>query len=327
MPAATASSTTMSTQALVDSLIERYPEDADDLRDALVELQKQKLGTCERLSRISDSQWQRLGLPLGIESIIREELDALRASAAAAPAAAAAQHAAGGDALAQDATAAAAAAARESASRRERTPPQRATPPAASLHRREAPASPSAAAAAAGDSASDDDGELPLEPYEPPAEGLHRRRGGRGGGGGGGRYGGADVRKTEPQNLLSPLDLTPPHDLEQLWQQLLEDTLPPDKRPSLQDSWNSTADVNDRYMMFLEYSSYLRKPEITEEEKEERRKQLEPLMRELGIEPEDDEESSGALIWWLLIGFFVLVSGWVYYFYMRPDPLHDLQAL
>merc|ERR1719159_1093593 len=99
------------------------------------------------------------------------------------------------------------------------------------------------------------------------------------------------------------MDLTPPPELDLLWRQLLEDCLPPDKRAALHKTWEEAGDDNDRYMMFLEYSSYLRKPEITEEEKAERRKQLEPLMQEFGLLAEE-EESGGQtmLLMALLVG-------------------------
>merc|ERR1712187_90021 len=115
---------------------------------------------------------------------------------------------------------------------------------------------------------------------------------------------------SEPKGLLSPLDLTPPDDLDLLWQQLLEDTLPPDKRAALQDSWENTEGDQEKYMMFLEYSSYLRKPEITEEEKEERRKQLEPLMKEFGLGGGEEESSwQGALVWFVFIAVILFVAG------------------
>merc|ERR1712151_1118740 len=122
---------------------------------------------------------------------------------------------------------------------------------------------------------------------------------------------------SQARGLLSPMDLTPPPDLEALWQQLLDDTLPPDKRQSLQDSWDATPDSNDRYMMFLEYSSYLRKPEVSPEEREERRKQLEPLMREFGLKPGDEDLSDspwqGAIFWSVLIGVFLFFAAVIYY--------------
>ena len=81
-------------------------------------------------------------------------------------------------------------------------------------------------------------------------------------------------------------------------------------------------------MMFLEYSSYLRKPEISEEEKEERRKQLEPLMREFGLKADDEDSGwQGVLIWFLLVAVVFFVAGLVYYAYAEPDVMHDLQSL
>merc|ERR1719203_1203521 len=107
-----------------------------------------------------------------------------------------------------------------------------------------------------------------------------------------------------------------------MWQQLLEDTLPPDKRQVLQETWDSTKDPEDRYMMLLEYTSYLRKPEVTDEEKAERRKQLEPLMREFGLKVtdlEDASEEGSGVLWWLVFGMIFFVAGLIYYTYAQPD--------
>lgn len=67
-------------EAFFETLVEKYPDDVDDLRDALQELQKQKITSVKRLQMLKDAQWQRLGLPMGVEMILREE-----AEAAAAP--------------------------------------------------------------------------------------------------------------------------------------------------------------------------------------------------------------------------------------------------
>lgn len=64
-----------STQELLDALAERFPDDEDELREACTELLRHKLGTIQRLAKLSDSQWQRLNLPMGIETIIREEVE------------------------------------------------------------------------------------------------------------------------------------------------------------------------------------------------------------------------------------------------------------
>merc|ERR1712032_866760 len=142
--------------------------------------------------------------------------------------------------------------------------------------------------------------------------------------------GAAATLEGERKGVLSPMDLTPPPDLDLLWQQLLEDTLPPDKRAALQDSWKHTENENDRYMMFLEYSSYLRRPEISEEEKEERKKQLEPLMKEFGINSNDYEESGwqGFCIMLIIFALIAFIGIAVYYGVAKTDEaLHDGQAL
>jgi len=273
------------TQELITELVERFPEDAEDLQEALELLQKQRLSTCDRLAKLNDNQWQRIGVPIGIEAILRDAVEAVQ-----------------------------------------RDDVKRTAPPkvdaAVAVRRPPVPVQ----STTYEDS---DDGELPLEPVD--VEGLRRRGGGNN----------SSASKRQPQRnsqskgdsgerkgLLSPLDLTPPDDLDLLWMQLLEDTLPPDKRAALQESWEQTPGDHDKYMMFLEYSSYLRKPEITEEEKEERRKQLEPLMKEFGL-PTDDEDPGwqGASIWCVVISVILFVAGLVYYSYTMPDPLHDTQVL
>lgn len=291
----------VSTQELVEALVERFPEDAQDLREALEALQKQRLSSCERLAKLNDSQWQRLEIPMGIETILREGVDAiLRGEAVLA------------DNSQADSLKPATVQAAEPQSRMQQ------------LYREE------------------EDDELPLEPFEPSElpsqnEGLRRR-------------GPSERSQREPliptgrekrqdaaprreggerKGLMSTMDLTPPDDLELLWRQLLDDTLPPDKRAALMSSWADAGNDNDRYMMFLEYSSYLRKPEVTDEEKEERRKQLEPLMKEFGIHGGMDEESSwqGAFIWFLFVAIILFMAGIIYYVYVPPDALHDTSAL
>lgn len=273
----------LSSEELVAALTGRFPEDSEDLRQALEVFQAQRLTSCDRLAKLNDSQWQRLGLPIGIETILR------------------------------DAVAAAA-----------ESPSGPRTSAALSARRSDGAASQKALARAKQHSEG-----LPTE------EGLRHR------------HGGGATREARPGNttaLASPLpvsanaggpeqkgllDLTPPPELDLMWQQLLEDTLPPDKRNALQETWKHTASDQDRYMLFLEYSSYLRKTEINEEERAERRKQLEPLMKELGVRPDEDEatEYSDSLMWCVLITVILFLAGVVHYAYTAPAPLHDDQAL
>lgn len=292
---------TESTEGLVADLCRRFPDDSDDLRDALEELRRQKLNSIQRLARLSDSQWQRLGLPLGIESLIRDEVVVAAAGGT------------GGSAFAP-VVATSSDAAMSSTARIARP--------------READGIGDEADAATLDLEDSDDGQVPLQPYEPPA-GLYQRRGDSSGGqrSRGGPAAASKIRSGQG-GLLSPMELSPPEDLDDLWQQLLEDTLPPDKRQALQASWETAGDGHDRYMMFLEYSSYLRKPEVSEEEKAERRKQLQPLMRELGVHIDAySEGSQSALVWWLVACIIMLFGGIVSYLYTRSEPLpHDLQA-
>lgn len=302
------------TEVLVERLCTAYPEDAEDLREALGVLRQQRLQSCERLRGLSDAQWQRLGLPLGIESLLRNELDAAVPSSASSLAAdgvpSPPPRRPGGSAASSPATSPTAAATRVAVA---------------------AAAAPEAYAAEV-----DEDDAIPLEPFEPPS-GLYRRGGAAGGrhaaepAGGGGTTSGLrrEPQSTEGQDgLLGPLELTAPANLEELWQSLLEETLPPDRWPSLQAAWNATPEPHERYMMLLEYSSYLRKPELTEEEKAARKKELEPFLRELGAAPDgEDEGCSNQVLYGLLVGLVLFVTSTAYYYYAWPDLAHDPQSL
>lgn len=72
------------TQAFIEALCWSYPEDSEDLCEALDVFRQQRLNSCERLLRLSYADWQRLGLPLGIESLLRGELAAATPPAAGA---------------------------------------------------------------------------------------------------------------------------------------------------------------------------------------------------------------------------------------------------
>lgn len=251
-------------------LSETYPEDAEDLQDVAATFQKQKITSLDRLARLSEGQWQRMNIPIGIESVIKEELEALLA------------------------------------------PEQ--------------------------EQKADDEDEIPIEEFEP-SRSENRHRGGGSGrqetqiqeSGMRNRKGGAKPKEKaeKGKGLLSSVDLTPPDDLEQLWAQLLSDTLPPDKRSALQESWEQCGNDQDKYMMFLEYSSYLRKPEITEEDKEERKKRMEEMKREFGIKYDEEENGWGGVILWLVaFGITIFIAGAVYYTYSQPaGPAHDSQSL
>lgn len=310
------------TQELVEVLTARYPEDTGALQDAMDVLRQNRITSCDRLARLSETQWSRLGLPLGIEAIIRDEVATTGivlppAAAVASKVAVATEHAPAGDQRAQG----------------DEGPTSQLHRPALSL-------------------APPDGGDFPLEACEhdildltaptPPRQqepsqlrvrewerghlaqdGLHRR--------GAGRRRSPERHEQEgsrERGLLSSTELSPPQELESLWQQLLEDTLPPDKRATLHASWEAVPDRYDRYMMFLEYSSYLRKPEVTEEEKKERREQLEPLMREFGIPTEDEDPGWHSLLLLLvLLGMLFFVFGVTYYSQVQPDAAHEVEAL
>eukprot|EP00434_Breviolum_minutum_P025933 symbB.v1.2.022928.t1/scaffold2056.1/size90925/2 len=61
-----------SMEEFITALSSEHPDDAEDLQEAFQVLQKQKINTLERLAKLTDGQWQRLGLALGIEALLRE---------------------------------------------------------------------------------------------------------------------------------------------------------------------------------------------------------------------------------------------------------------
>mmetsp|Transcript_52608 Transcript_52608/g.113746 ORF Transcript_52608/g.113746 Transcript_52608/m.113746 type:complete len:252 (+) Transcript_52608:140-895(+) len=238
-----------------EELATRFPADVEDLRLALEELERHKVKSFERLSRFSDSQWQRLDLPLGIENLLREELKTWleRASSKAA----------------------------DSESHGPRLPEQSAQRTCLTqVQNSDSTASPSDAGAA------------------------ERRAG-------------------------SLLELVPPEDLEELWQALLEDTVPLEQRPPLQATWESAGSPQSRYLMLLECSSYLRKARSSPEEEAEGRKRAEPLLDELGLSSEgfDPCEGTGGLVSGVVLGIILLIAGLVYYAKKaseRPEHMQEL---
>jgi len=60
---------------LVASLAQRFPEDAGALQEVLGVCEKHRLSK-DRLARLSEGQWARLNLPIGIELILKEEVAA-----------------------------------------------------------------------------------------------------------------------------------------------------------------------------------------------------------------------------------------------------------
>lgn len=284
---AAAAAAPVTTHEFLGSLAARFPDDADDLKAAKEVLQQQRVTSCERLSKLTEGQWQRLNLPIGIEALLRDEVVALTAAASdAAPQ----RHAAASSASAGSAP------------------------------------WPSPSGSSGALPTGSDNGEVPLEDFEPPASGLHRRRAPR-------EHEGSQRPMEQRTSSLPPIELSPPPDLEERWQELLRDTLPPDKRTALQEAWQATHSAHDRYMMLLEYTSYLRKkPEASKEEQAEQKKRLEPLMRDLGVNLGDDEfeESSGlsgTALMWLCAGLVAFAVAAAYTSWSGPGLAHDMQAL
>jgi len=68
----------------------------------------------------------------------------------------------------------------------------------------------------------------------------------------------ADERASdETETLIGPEGLTP-EDVDDAWQRLLEETLPPEKQEALMETYLDEPDHRRRYNMLLEFSSYLR---------------------------------------------------------------------
>jgi len=254
-----------SMEEFITALSSKHPDDAEDLQEAFQVLQKQKINTLERLAKLTDGQWQRLGLALGIEALLRE----------------------------------AASEAGEAAGER----PSEASRGKATVTNSSSPAR--------------FETEEPLR--EEATDGLFQRKAGRRAQVNSSTR--SEPREREPRKemgLLGETELLPPENLEELWQELLEDTLPPDKRDLLQASWQRTQSDSERYMLFLEYSSYLRKQEVTEEEKAERRKQLEPLLKEYGLD-KPEPESQGCT-WMMTLSLIALIAAIIYYTFRAVDP-------
>lgn len=176
-------------------------------------------------------------------------------------------------------------------------------------------------------------GEIALEEFEP-EDRLVRRRSRPGDAAGRllDGHAGPGKRKAQAAPAFKPLDLVPPDDLGELWEELMEESLPPDKRACLQETWDSASSDKERYMMYLEYASYFRKPEVSPEEREERRKQMEPLLHEFGIKseyPEDEGHWVNAIAWVLFFAFISVLAGTIHYLYSTAEPtaLHDVQSL
>ena len=159
----------------------------------------------------------------------------------------------------------------------------------------------------------DDDGALPLE--EPGPAPVSSQAGLR--------------RRTAAARVESRRDhLQPPTDVEGQWRRLLEDTLPPEKRGPLEAAWEAAGSDYDRHMLLLEYSSYLRRPEVTEEDMAEQRKALDPLLRGFGLSDADLGEGDpgwpGAACCIGILGAIFLAAGLVYFYHAELDQPHDI---
>lgn len=62
----------VTTTNLVKNLKYKFPDQSVELDEALVTLQKQSIHLCVALNKLSDAQWTRLGIPVGIEILLKE---------------------------------------------------------------------------------------------------------------------------------------------------------------------------------------------------------------------------------------------------------------
>lgn len=69
-----ASDSMTTVEDLLASLASEHPEDAEDLVAALDSFRREKLTSVGRLARLNDAQWARLGLSLGVESLVRDAI-------------------------------------------------------------------------------------------------------------------------------------------------------------------------------------------------------------------------------------------------------------
>eukprot|EP00392_Amoebophrya_sp_AT5.2_P014688 g14849.t1 len=148
------------------ALARHAPEDADALCEARSRLERQRITSLPRLAGLSDAQWQRIDVEIGVEALIRNTLEEL---------------------LEEEKT---------------KTGGQQ-------------------------------------EPVNETETTLLNR----------------NVAKEVPSAASSAPSLTfePPENLEELWENLLLETLPPDKRQTLQEQWEETESRDDKFMMLLEY--------------------------------------------------------------------------
>ena len=74
--------------------------------------------------------------------------------------------------------------------------------------------------------------------------------------------GSTTVAREEPP-VEGPAGMMRPHEVDAAWRALLEETLTPDKRDALMETYEAESDPKMRYTMLLEFSSYLRQGAAT----------------------------------------------------------------
>mmetsp|Transcript_37768 Transcript_37768/g.90716 ORF Transcript_37768/g.90716 Transcript_37768/m.90716 type:complete len:280 (+) Transcript_37768:22-861(+) len=274
--------------ATLEGLVEYLSrENPDDAEDLAEALGvlQKQKLTVPRLAKLTEAQWARLGFPLGVETLIQEAVQTVT------------QHTQAPAAPVAERSTSASLDFGEEDSSRVSDPDASAGPAQAVLRQRRGGGGPSPTSSST------------LRP--------RIRLAGRG-------SSEALVAKEKP-DPQPDFQLQAPEDLDTLWQDLLADCLGPDKRASLQSAYEKCSTDSERYMMFLEYSSYLRKPQLSEEERKKRMAELDPILKQYGYG--DDEDGGGTLVLWVLvIGVLVIVFAGVYYAFSGEDshfPAHD----
>ncbi|CAD7923937.1 unnamed protein product [Amoebophrya sp. A120] len=311
-----------------DVLARQAPDDADAIVEAKARLEKQRIATVARLASLSDAHWQRIDIEIGVEALIRSTLEELQNRSAAEESVDHAgllqeRHTGGG----QSGAGAADAELRLRKPHMNRSTQRGGTRTTGTTllehdERNEvnmlsssyngityekkfdfssSSTSTSSTAAAATQLFSDAEQQQLLLSQESDL------RAGKSGfdfhsntarPGAAAREEGHDLDQsghlqTGTMNTTAPpFQLEPPENLEELWENLLLETLPPDKRDVLQQQWVDTPTVEEKFMMLLEYNSYLRRPHVSPEERAERRKQLAPLLAHYGIPADEFDQQN-----------------------------------
>ncbi|CAD7974816.1 unnamed protein product [Amoebophrya sp. A25] len=325
-------------------LAESAPEDANAILEAQKKLEKQRIRSLDRLARLTDAQWQRIDVEIGVEGLIRSTLEELLASTACAKSPASSRGGGGGarptllqengDASDEQSSELRHRGRKISAEnnpeddvQNKRGSARRAYGMMLNSGEHEARTLTDHAPSRKYNHGSNKkDEELINVEYNDQVDGDEDDDPDLGST--------ADVSASTSSGPTPEINLEPPENLEELWENLLVETLPPEKRETLWRQWDETPTREDKFMMLLEYNSYLRRPEISEEERAERRRQLEPLLAKYGMLDKDEDSLlsgtfSGEGNWalgqknyrfpWVALAVFATFACSVYYLLFHLD--------